>query len=176
MPHLPPLMPIRTLLASDAAAFQALRLQALLECPSAFASSHEEECDLTLGTVAERLAATSQRCVLGAFEGSKLVGIVGLQREELRKLSHKAFIWGMYVAPESRKAGIGRALVSEALTRAVEMPGVRQVNLGVNAANVAALALYKRLGFEPFGMERGFMLLDGVLHDEVHMVRGLAAS
>lgn len=38
-----------------------------------------------------------------------------------------------------------------------------------NAANDAALALYTAVGFEPFGVERGFMLVDGVLQDEVHM-------
>lgn len=51
------------------------------------------------------------------------------------------------------------------------MTGVRQVNLGVNAANVEAIALYEALGFAPFGLERGFMLLDGELHDEILMVR-----
>ncbi|MEW6705255.1 MAG: hypothetical protein AB1430_10430 [Pseudomonadota bacterium] len=34
---------LRTLQPADAAAFQALRLQALRECPSAFASSAQEE-------------------------------------------------------------------------------------------------------------------------------------
>ena len=51
------------------------------------------------------------------------------------------------------------------------MPGVRQINLGVNAANAEAVALYEAAGFTAFGVERGFMLLDGRLHDEIHMVR-----
>ena len=167
---------IRELAASDAAAFQALRLEALLECPSAFSSSHEEERDLPLDDVARRIVARPEGCVLGAFVKAQLVGIVGLRREQQRKLSHKAFIWGMFVAPHSRKSGIGRSLVSLALARAARMPGVRQVNLGVNAANSAALALYEGLGFEPFGVERGFMLLAGKLHDEIHMVHVLAAT
>ena len=163
-------------MASDAAAFQALRLEALLECPSAFASSHEEERGLSLDDVAKRVAARPEGCVLGAFVKAHLVGIVGLRREQQKKMSHKAFIWGMYVATHSRKSGIGRSLVSIALARAAGMPGVRQVNVGVNAANSAALALYERLGFKPFGVERGFMLLEGKLHDEIHMVHVLAAT
>lgn len=126
--------------------------------------------------VAERIAARPDRCVLGAFIGPQLVGVVGLQREEMRKLSHKAFIWGMYVAPSGRRSGIGRELVYQALARARGMPGVRQVNLGVNAANSAAIALYEGLGFVAFGLERGFMLLNGELHDEVHMARLLPAT
>jgi RimJ/RimL family protein N-acetyltransferase len=48
---------------------------------------------------------------------------------------------------------------------------VSQINLGVNAAHAEAVALYEAAGFISFGVERGFMLLDGRLLDEIHMVR-----
>ena len=164
-------MQIGELGAEHARAFQELRLAALRECPSAFASSYEEEHDTPIAVVAERLAAKPDRCVLGAWLTSDLVGIVGLQRERIRKLSHKAYIWGMYVAPAARRRGMGGRLLAQALTRAASMPGVRQINLGVNAANVEAVALYEAAGFTAFGVERGFMSIDGRLHDEIHMVR-----
>ncbi len=157
--------------SKHARAFQELRLAALRECPSAFASSYEEEHDTPIALVAERLVAQPDRCVLGAWLESDLVGMVGLQREEMRKLSHKAFIWGMYVAPAARRRGTGGILLAHALARAASMPGVRQINLGVNAANAEAVALYEAAGFAAFGVERGFMLLDGRLHDEIHMAR-----
>lgn len=166
-------MQIRPLDPADADAFQALRLSALCECPTAFASSYEEECEIPMSTVAERLTIRADRCVIGAFEGGELVGNVGLRREEKRKLAHKAFIWGMYVAPAFRRQGIGRQLVAQAVAQAASMPGVRQLNLGVNAANAAAIALYEALGFQPFGLERGFMLINGVLHDEILMTRSV---
>jgi RimJ/RimL family protein N-acetyltransferase len=53
---------------------------------------------------------------------------------------------------------------------------VRQIVLGANAANPAAVKLYQSLGFEAFGLERGFMLIDGQLYDEIHMVRILDQS
>jgi ribosomal protein S18 acetylase RimI-like enzyme len=154
-----------------ARAFQELRLAALRECPSAFASSYEEEHDTPMAVVAERLVAKPDRCLLGAWLKSDLVGMVGLQREQMRKLSHKAFIWGMYVAPAVRRRGTGGRLLAHALARAASMPGVSQINLGVNAANAEAVALYEAAGFISFGVERGFMLLDGRLLDEIHMVR-----
>lgn len=166
-------MQIRDLVSDDARVFQALRFAALRECPSAFASSYEEEVEMPISVVAERLAAKADRCVLGAWLGSDLVGMLGLQREQMRKLAHKAFIWGMYVAPGARRRGVGRRLIDQALVRASSMCGVQQINLGVNAANAEAIALYEAAGFTAFGVERGFMLLDGELHDELHMVRNI---
>lgn len=162
-------MQIRILQADDAAAYQALRLRGLKECPSAFASSFEEEVATPVDVVAARLAAQQDSAVFGAFENGLLVGIVGLRRESMRKLAHKAYIWGMFVAPDARNGGIGRQLLGRALEHASDVLRVRQVNLGVNADNLPAIALYRRMRFEPFGRERGFMLLDGKLHDEVHM-------
>jgi ribosomal protein S18 acetylase RimI-like enzyme len=169
-------MEIRVLLADDARAFQELRLSGLRECPTAFSSSYEEECDVPVLRVGEQLAPTPDRAVFGAFEDDKLIGTAGLQRESHRKLSHKAFIWGVYVAPMYRKRGIGRRLLEAALEQAAGMPGLRQVSLGANAANSAAIDLYKALGFEPFGVEKGFLLVDGVLHDEVHLARVIAKT
>ncbi|MBL8523483.1 MAG: GNAT family N-acetyltransferase [Betaproteobacteria bacterium] len=166
-------MIVRSLSSDNAAEYQALRLRGLLEWPSAFASSHEEEVDTPITAIAARLQPKDDGAIFGAFMDDRLVGIVGLQRETMQKLAHKAYIWGMYVAPEARKLGVGKALLQHALDHARDAMQVRQVNLGVNASNDAAIALYKSLGFEPFGIERGFMLLDGELHDEIHMVRVL---
>ncbi len=158
---------------SHAAAFQDLRLRGLAECPTAFASSYEEECDIPMAKVAERLAPRVDGAILGAFKQHELVGVVGLQREIPRKLSHKATLWGMYVAVDARKSGVGRALVSHALAYADSQLQVRYVNLGVNALNVAALSLYERHGFERIGFESCFMLIDGEPQDEIHMALAL---
>ena len=162
---------IRALTPADALAFHTLRLQGLRECPTAFSSSVEEEEGLTVEEVAGRLDAREDAVILGAFRAAELAGVVGLQRERQRKMAHKAYLWGMYVAPTARKVGVGRMLVEAALSHAQARLHVSQVNLGVNAANKAAVALYERCGFQPFGFERGFMLVEGELQDEVLMVR-----
>jgi ribosomal protein S18 acetylase RimI-like enzyme len=164
---------VRLLAPEDAVAFQALRLRGLQEWPSAFASSFEEEVDTAIDVVASRLAPREDAAVLGVFENEHLVAIAGIARESMKKLAHKAYIWGVYVAPEARGRGIGQRLMQAVLEHAGNVLRVRQVNLGVNAANQTALALYQRMGFEAFGLERGFMLLDGVLQDEIQMARRL---
>lgn len=163
-------MELRTIGPDDAAAFKALRLAALRECPTAFSSSYEEECDIPLAEAAQRLAPNRDRAIFGAFEGDELVATVGLQREAGRKLAHKAIIWGVYVAPSFRERGIGRKLLERALAHATTMPDLLQVTLGVNTTNTAAIALYESVGFEQFGLERGFLRVDGVLYDELHLM------
>ena len=163
-------MQVRRLLPEDAEQFQAVRLRGLHEIPSAFASSYLEEADTPLTVVAERLAYKPEGAVFGAFTADVLQGVVGVQREGMTKLAHKAFIWGVYVVPEARRFGVGRALMEQALRFARAELDVRQVNLSVNTQNSAALAMYQGLGFEVFGTERGYLLVDGVLYDEYHMV------
>ena len=167
-------MEVRTLDSGDVVAFRALRLAALRECPTAFSSSYEEECDIPLAQQAQRMAPDADHAIFGAFDGDTLVGTIGLYRETSRKLAHKAVIWGVYVAPAFRGRGVGRMLLERVLAHATAMSDLLQVTLGVNTANAAAIALYKAVGFEPFGLERGFLRVDGVLYDELHMALSIA--
>ncbi|MES2320374.1 MAG: GNAT family N-acetyltransferase [Pseudomonadota bacterium] len=162
---------VRRLVPSGAAAFQALRLAALTECPSAFSSSYEEECGTPLATIEARFAPDSGRHMFGAFDGAVLVGMVGVGRETAPKLRHKAFIRAMYVAPSHRGKGVGRQLLEQALACASSMQGLRQINLDVTAGKAPALALYESLGFAVFGREPSAMLVDGVLHDKLYLAR-----
>ena len=163
-------MNLRKLAREDAAAFQGIRLQGLRECPSAFSSSYEEEADTPLQTIAERLTPKPDDAIFGCFVNSKLAGVIGLQREARVKLAHKAFVWGMYVAPDHRRGGIGRKLVESALRYATTEWDIFSVTLGVNAGNEAAVALYQSMGFRTYGRETGFLRIDGMLHDENLMV------
>jgi RimJ/RimL family protein N-acetyltransferase len=162
-------MEIRRLNPSDAQIFKQFRLAALIEEPAAFGSSYEEEKDFADAVIENRLAIRPDRGPFGAFENDTLVGLVALGRETMSKLSHKALIWGMYVTPEMRCKGIGRALLLEALSLAKSVPEILQVNLCVNAGNINAIRLYESVGFKEFGREPGAMRINGQLHDELHM-------
>ena len=72
----------------------------------------------------------------------------------------------MYVAPEFRRRGLGGALVDQALVHARSLPGVRQVKLCVNAANLAARSLYLSRGFVCVGVEPDALCIDGHYYDE----------
>jgi RimJ/RimL family protein N-acetyltransferase len=167
---------IRALAPPDSPAFQSLRLRGLQECPEAFASSYEEEVATSIDEIEKRLQPKSDSAIFGAFEGLELCALVGLQREGMVKLSHKSNIWGVYVAPEARGRGVGAKIMSHALFYAASVLGTQQVNLGVNTKNTPALTLYKKLGFIEYGLERDFLLVNGVFQDEYQMVCRVAGA
>lgn len=161
---------VRRLEPGDAAAWKALRLAALRECPAAFSASLDDECTTPLASIAARMAPDSGRNYFGAFDGDQLVGVVAMAREDAAKLRHKAFIRAMYVDPAARGQGAGRQLMAQALACAQGMDGLRSVTLDVTAGQEAALGLYQSLGFQVYGREPGALLVDGRLYDTLLMV------
>ncbi|MFM8509506.1 MAG: N-acetyltransferase family protein [Betaproteobacteria bacterium] len=164
-------MNLRQLTTSDAAAFQRLRLFGLQESPSAFGSSHEEEESRTIEQVQIHLVGSHDRVFFGAFQGSELIGVIGVGREQGAKERHLAFIRSMYVAPNARGQGVGRQLLLTALERALCWQGVEQVTLAVTATNGPAISLYRSVGFIETGRHPRALRLGSEYFDEVSMVR-----
>lgn len=168
---------IRILTGADAAAYQVLRLRGLRESPEAFGSTYEGEVDTPLEQIAERLSRGSDRenVMFGAFNenGGALVGLAGLGRGTSLKTRHRCGIWGMYVAPEGRGRGVGRALMSALIAHARTLQGVERLVLGVESGNEAARALYHALGFVTYGIEPQAYKLDGRYWDSELMTLDL---
>ena len=127
---------------------RAVRLRALADAPDAFASTLAEERRLTDEAWRARaendqsvqfLAVAPENADLGIAAGAPYVG------EE-----KTAGLFGMWVAPDARRLGIGAALV-EAVVAWAENEDYRRVVLDVGSANEAALALYRTCGFAPNG-------------------------
>lgn len=139
---------VRLLRAADAAAFQALRLEALERHPAAFAAAHHEEAGQPLAEVAQRLDAGA---VFGAFADGRLAGTAGLAIPPREKKRHKGVLWGVYVKEAARGQGIGRALVEAVIDHAAGR--VEQLHATVTTGNEAAHELYHHLGFRIYGLE-----------------------
>lgn len=162
-------MRIRELEVGDANKYRTLRLRALKEHPTTFSSSYEQQRDRPVSVFAERLSSSfdsPDAFILGCFVAGRLVGTVGLYREESPKVVHKAWIVGMHVAAEHQGKGYGRALLVAALDRARKIPVLELVQLGVESMNKPAMSLYSSLGFETYGLEKRALLIDGEYFDE----------
>ncbi len=84
-----------------------------------------------------------------ALDGHRVIGSLSIRRDEHPVTAHVATL-GMFVAASYRRRGIGTALLVEAL-RWARRNGVERVELTVYPGNEAALALYRRFGFEQEG-------------------------
>jgi len=159
---------IRHLGDADAEAYLELRRQALLEAPGAFTASAEDDLVATAEAVREQLRRAPGTVIIGAFREC-LVGTVGLYRDHHLKAAHKAHLWGMYVACEARRLGIGAGLLAAALEHARALPGVEWVHLSVSSAAQAAQRLYERAGFRVWGREPDALRAGGERLVEHHM-------
>src|SRR6266516_4724442 len=124
-------MEIRRLTEADVEAVWKLRLRALRNNPEAFGSTYEEALVHGIERYAERLRSEGDNFWLGAFVEGTLVGMVGFRRAEGIKNQHRGMIIGMYVAPEARGQGAGKALVNEVIARAKKLAGHEQIHLEV---------------------------------------------
>jgi RimJ/RimL family protein N-acetyltransferase len=161
---------IRFLTAEDADEWRRVRAEALEGDPEAFSSSLEEHARLSLDDVKNRLGATGDSFVAGAFEDGRLVGMAGFHRENGPKVRHKGRIWGVYVTPSKRGKSLGRELMRAILQRAGKIEGLEQITLSVTSTQASPLALYRSLGFEIFGREPRALKIGDRVIDEDYMV------
>ncbi|EUJ23217.1 GNAT family N-acetyltransferase [Listeria grandensis] len=162
-------MEIRLLTTADVDQYVHIRLQALQESPAAFATSFEEEKYTALQKYEVRFQSPYS-LTFGAFLAGKLVGVVTLIQEERIKTRHRANIVAMYVTPETRGSGVGKALIGTAIEQAQRLEGVEQVYLSVVTSNSPARNLYSSLGFKVFSLEKHALKINNVYFDEEHMV------
>lgn len=169
-------MQFRRLVAEDVIAYRALRLEALLESPSSFGSAYEDEEPRTLTEWAAFLADSEERVFFGALGDEGLVASVGIERESGRKERHRAFVRGMYVQQSHRGSGLGRRLLTIAMSHAVGWVGLEQVTLAVTSSNEAAISLYRSEGFTEYGVAPRVLLVGSTYYDETLLVRHLRAA
>jgi RimJ/RimL family protein N-acetyltransferase len=145
-------MRIHTVQGGDWRTYREIRLAALKESPSAFASTWQAEASFPEARWKER-AQQSQDGEAGTItvaidDTGRWVGLAGAFRPGDRGAD--AELISMWVAPECRGSGIGMELVF-AVMAWTDSHQASTVGLWVNATNRAAMSLYERAGFVPTG-------------------------
>lgn len=106
---------------------------------------HPQTFPNTYATADELIAHhnNGENMVFIQAEGKQLCGYIAVQIDE----SSECYIDYLGVAPEFRRTGIGRKLITKGLQWGFSHPAVPLAHLTVNRENDAAIGLYVSLGF-----------------------------
>lgn len=147
---------IRRVVPGDWADVKAIRLDMLLDTPSAYITTFEQAAAFPDEVWIERCedGATGdvQATYLG-FDGDDVVAMgVGFRRpqQQNRGTSDMLVIVSVFVAPTHRGSGVADRLMA-AIEDWGRSWGARLVALGVTETNDRAKAFYERIGYQPTG-------------------------
>ncbi len=107
------------------------------------------------GVFVSELSLRTGRAYRVARIGRETVGYVGMMF-----VDEEAHVTTVAVAPEHQRRGVGTQIMLGAMRIALEK-GARHVSLEVAVGNKRAQALYRRFGFVPVGVRKGYYQLTG---------------
>jgi ribosomal protein S18 acetylase RimI-like enzyme len=157
---------IRLLGTSDAELYRELRLEALRLHPYAYGSTFEAEAAEPVAHFERRLASSD--LLLGSVDTGPM-GIARLTIPSFATERHKGMLTGMYVRASARGSGLASALVDAIVERA--RGRVALIELSVVTTNERAYRLYRRHGFEIYGVDPCALKHGDRYLDEYRMVR-----
>src|SRR5690349_9824437 len=134
--------------------YRALRLAALEESPDAFGSTLAHELARADDHWAARLArgvGSSHELPLVAVLDGEPAGLAWARRDDVDP-GQPAHLYQMWVAPNARRQGVGRALLDAAIDWARDV-GASVLVLDVTTGNSDAARLYESAGFVETGLE-----------------------
>jgi RimJ/RimL family protein N-acetyltransferase len=167
---------IRQAAESDAAAYRELRLEALCNHPEAFTYDCDMYKEKPLSYWKERLRELNhENMIFFAVHEARLVGMCGILRGISKKSQHNSLITGMYVQPAWRGQGIADALIQACIDWAQAL-GATVVRLAVVTTSTSAIRCYKRCGFTEYGIEPQMIYHEGVMYDELLMIRKIGSA
>ena len=162
---------VRKLIKSDDEQYCALWLHGITEHASYFRISRDDESTIFIPT-----RFTDDSFTLGAFSGSRLMGIISVERDIRKKMNHKALVFRMFVHPDAAGQGMGRQLLNVVIQEMTRLRTVRYLYLTVLASNPRAIHLYSTLGFSEYARELGGVQIDGQFVDELQMAYQIASK
>lgn len=168
---------IERISAAQGEALRDVRLRALREAPYAFGTRYEDALNEPPGdwtAVARASARGNSRAYFLALERDPdgQVTTVGMVQAR-RRPPTDCLLFSMWVAPEVRRLGVGRALV-QAVADWGAAWGARRVVLWVTSVNDGAQRFYERIGFSL--LERGPEAESGRSYDALALERPIGTD
>ena len=143
-------MEIRRADRGDVAQVRELRLRALESDPDAFGETLERARTRPEADYADWIGSPENGMFVAADADGSLVGMAVGAPAPVDDRPRPAALYAMWVAPEARGQGVGRALV-DAVEGWARRMGYERIGLGVTSTNEPAIRLYTRMGFVDLG-------------------------
>lgn len=143
--------------------YRDMRLSALKNTPTAFASSFEQEKQFN-----EEVWRQNIDNMWFAVSHDQLIGMVGLLLIEQKNNTHIGYLVSLWVLPEFQKRKAGQALIRE-LQNFATKNNLIKIALEVTASNREAVGLYEKMGFKKIKLLKNNLLKDGKYLDEFLM-------
>ncbi|WP_372844600.1 N-acetyltransferase family protein [Psychrobacter sp.] len=157
---------IKILSVDNSNDFRTIRLSALKKSPEMFGSTYIAEVEKSLNFFKNCLSSS---IVFGAYHENRIIGLATLTQESGIKFSHKATLSSVFIEPEFQQKGVAGNLLSAVIDYSKKY--VEQILLTVADDNKPSIHLYKKFGFEVYGIEIQAMKDNGQYIDEVLMKR-----
>mgnify|MGYP004709049233 CR=1 FL=1 len=103
-----------------------------------------------------------------AVVGGQVAGILTIENPQHPRLRHKT-TFGLFIDPSLSGRGIGSALMEFCISYSFDWLATRKIELEVFPDNNAAIALYKKFGFESEGLRKASALRKGQFVDVLLM-------
>lgn len=155
--------------ASEWRSLRALRLEALKDSPLAYGSTYDREAQRDDREWRERAAAGSagdEEVAFAAIAGDRWIGMARGRLE-----APIAYLLAVYVTPQWRQRGIGRA-VSLAVVSWARERSASAVVLSVSDWNAGARRVYESIGFAPTGVTKSLPWNPSVTESEMRLELG----
>lgn len=143
---------VERVVEDDWATFRAVRLRSLLDAPDAYGSTYGEESSQTergwREWAAGRWRGGAAAVFIGRDAAERPIGTTTVAEYDAEPGT--AWIYAMWVAPDARRAGVGRDLLDAAAAWA-RGRGCTQLVLSVTETNETARTFYVACGFADTG-------------------------
>ncbi|OJU72605.1 MAG: GNAT family N-acetyltransferase [Acinetobacter sp. 39-4] len=151
--------------------FRVIRLSALAKAPEMFGSTYSIEVVKPLSFFERCLSSST---IFGIYHKDRIIGLATLTRETATKLSHKAYLSSVFIEPEFQGLGIANRLLTTVIEHSKQY--LEQILLIVADDNQPAIKLYKKFGFQTYGVESKALKNNAEYTDEILMKLFLASN
>ena len=118
--------------------------------------------------IAKKQLNEFELCIVAEEDGN-IIGMLECWTDRRQRITHVT-TFAMSVAPDSQGKGVGKALLTHYIDWVRDHPHLRKIDLHVHSDNVAAKAMYEKLGFKKQGVRKAQIIYeDGRVIDDILM-------